>query len=507
MKNITIGIDFGTTNTSVAYMKYNNIWSVFSPECFDLDRNDTIRTNITYKDETNYWIGEDALIHSYEYPDGFVNSLKRQIVSDTLKNAGIKNKSDLDIVSDFLSAIMKKIEPQIPYKTQVGGVAVGVPIGFKDKDKELYLRAMLKAGIYKDYNVAKANTIFVSEPIASVLNYNLLLKDDKRLLVFDFGGGTLDLVIMDMKNIRNANEISPHDVISKKGRLNLGGDDFDKAILENIVVEKYGMRNLKRDLGINRIEDLLSVQEGIELMNQIREAKEELSRYEIATIAFEKGNLKMNIEITKKEYELAISSYLREIRELVLDCLRESGLNSNDIDIVVLSGGSSLTPAVQEILYEIFGRDKIKVNGDAMTSIARGLALRGYDPNAHKYNDILEHDYGVKMKDEYGQKDIIEIVLNKGRKIKELNEEECYKEFELTTNARGKNTFKVSICENNEEIGKAYVPLDEELTNANFKLYFTIDENSDRLELHIYESMWGKKLDIPIENRFFEINK
>lgn len=507
MDNITIGIDFGTTNTSVAYMKYNNAWSIFSPECFDLDRSNTIRSSITYKDENNFWIGQDALKHSYLYPDRFIDSLKRQVVNDTLRNKEFGNKTELDILSDFFSEIMKRVEFQIPYGSVIDGVAIGVPIGFKDRDKELYIRSMVKAGIYDDYKSATKKTIFVSEPIAAILNYNMSLKDDKRVLVFDFGGGTLDLVAMDMKNIRNSNEILAHDVISKIGKLDLGGNDFDRAILENIVIEKYGIRRLKKNLGISRVDDILTVQEGIELMNQIREAKEDLSRYESTTIAFEKGNLEMNLKITREEYELAINSYLVEIRKVVYDCLSEAGLGPNDIEIVVLSGGSSLTPAVQKLLREIFGNNKIQVNGDAMTCIARGLALRGHDPDVNKYNDILEHNYGVKMKDEYNKDDIVEVVLGKGKKINDINTEECYTKFELTREVKDRNVFRVKIYEDNEEIGQAHIPLTEDMINSNFKLYFTIDENSERLELHIYDLAWDRKVDIPMEYKFVEIRK
>lgn len=507
MEEIIIGMDFGTTNTSIAFMKYNNDWTSFTPECFDLDRGEVIRSAITYRDEEIFWIGKDALNYSYDYPMGFIDSLKRQVINNTLRDKAFGNKTELDIMSDFLSWVIKEIEPQIPYGTKVGGVAIGIPIGFKDRHKEFYLRSMVEAGIYDDYKTAYEKTIFVSEPIAAVLNYNVSLKDDKKVLVFDFGGGTLDLVIMDMKNVRKENEISPHDVIAKKGYLDLGGNDFDKAILENIIVEKYGMRNLKRALGINRLEDILTVQEGIELMNEIREAKEELSRYNLGRINFSKGKLKMNLEITRSEYEAAISSYIDDIKALVQDCILESGLNYNEIDLVVLSGGSSLTPIVQEVIRDIFGNDKVKVDGNAMTCIARGLALRGHDPQVNKYNDILEHDYGVRMKDEFGEDSIIEIVLDKGKKIKDINEKEYYKEFELMRRAKGKNAFKVTICENDEVIGDAYIPLSEEMANSKFKLYFTIDENNERLELHIYDSKWDKKVEVPMEYRYIQIKK
>lgn len=509
MEGITIGIDFGTTNTSVAYMKYDNTYMRFVPETFDLGegRDDIIRSSITYMDEDRFWIGGDALNFSYKYPNRYIDSLKRQVIQDELRNKSFGKKTEVDILSDFFSETMKRIELQIPYESVVEGVAIGIPVGFKDRHKDIYLRALVKSGIYDNYELANKKTLFVSEPIAAVLNYNRTLSDNKRILVFDFGGGTLDLVIMDMKNIRTANELSPHDVISKKGKLDLGGNDLDMAILENIVIEKYGMRKLKKDLGISQFGDIWTVQEGIELMANIKDAKEVLSRYEFATIAFEKGNLSMNLDITREEYELAIASYLDEIRDVVNGCLMSAGLRANDIDIVVLSGGSSLTPSVQELLGDIFGINKLQVDGSAMTSIARGLALRGHDSDANKYNDILEHNYGVKIKDEHGKNVSIEYVLKKGEKINDINIGEYHCNFELNRGTRNRNTFRVKICENDEEIAEAHIPLTDDMINSQFKLYFTIDDDNKRLELHIDDLQWGKKVDIPMEYKFIDLNK
>lgn len=179
MQDIIIGIDFGTTNTSVSYMKYNNQWSQFTPECFDLDRSSTIRTLVTYGDGDHFWIGNDALKYSAEYPENFIDSLKKRVINDTLKILNIQRKTDLDIISDFFSEILKRIEPQIISGAKIKGVAIGIPVGFKDKDKELYLRAMVRARLYESLKVAHKNTLFVSEPIAAILNYNLSLKEIK----------------------------------------------------------------------------------------------------------------------------------------------------------------------------------------------------------------------------------------------------------------------------------------------------------------------------------------
>lgn len=506
MDFITIGMDFGTTNTSIAYMKYNNIYSMYTPECFVLDRKPNIRSAITYKNKNHFWIGEEAIDNSYMFPNRYIDSLKRQIVNDTLISMEFDDKKELDIVADFFSSIFKLIEHQMPYDTAIEGIAIGIPVGFKDVHKDLYTKALVRTGIYKNYDDASKKTIFVSEPIAAVLNYNVELQDDKRVLVFDFGGGTLDLVVMDMNNIKRSNEISIHDVISKKGKLDLGGNDFDMAIFENIIVEKFGLRKLKKVLGINRLREVLHVEEGIKLMNEIRLSKEELSKYKQSTIAFEKGKLKINMEITLDEYQLAIAEYLKKIEDLVLSTIQEGGLGPNDIDLVVLSGGSSLTPAVQKLLRNIFGRDKIKVNGDAMTSIARGLALRAHYPESNKYDDILEHNYGIKMKDENNSL-VLENVLKKGQKISTINDGEYHCEFEIIMEAKQKNVFRVKIFENNNEIGEAHIPICRSMVHDKFKLNFKIDENNERLELNIFDLTLEKKVEVPIEYKYIKISK
>ena len=180
-------------------------------------------------------------------------------------------------------------------------------------------------------------------------------------------------------------------------------------------------------------------------------------------------------------------------------------MTSNDIDIVILSGGSSLTPSVQKLLGDIFDRRKIKVEGNAMTTISRGLALRGNDSERNRYNDILEHNYGIMMKDEESKEGAVEVVLTKGSKMDKINNVDFYQEFELTKSGKQRNTFRLKVYENDEEIGVANIPLDDDMKYSTFKLYFTIDNDSKRLELHIWDTKWEKKLDIPIEERFLDL--
>lgn len=509
MNKIMIGIDFGTTNTSIAYMKYDNIWENYRQENFLFKSKSIIKTLITYKDEETFWIGDDALARSYRQPEGFIKSIKRKIIEDEkiyIKSVG---KNEVDIIADILFKLKSDIEIQLPLNTEIGGVVMGIPIGFSDISKNTYIKALVQSGFYSNIEDATKNTVFVSEPIAAVLDYNISLKDNKNIMVFDFGGGTLDLVIMKMQNLGKSNELGKHDVLAKESGLYIGGDDFDKAILEDIVVEKYGARKLKRDLGIASFDEIYEVKDGIELMNAIQIAKEELSRNKIANISVLTPTLEIDIEITREEFELAIQPYIRKIKQRVESCIEQAKITANSIDVVVLAGGSSLVPKVQEVLYEIFGRNKVKVHEDALTTIARGLALRGYNMEETDYSDILEHSYGIKIGKSRGSGSITSEILKKGQKIDEINSTDDYfKEFELTDSGKTKSFFRITVCEDEVEVGTARIPLDKDLMrDSRFKLLFKIDENLDKLKLEIFDITRNVNVNIPIDEQFIKISK
>jgi molecular chaperone DnaK (HSP70) len=499
MNKIAIGIDFGTTNTSIAYMSYNNNNNETYPDCFQIKGRKYAKTLLTYINPDNYYIDEEALNHSYQYPKGFIRSIKRKIANDI--NFTIFDKSSDDIISDYLKVLYKKIEPQLPLESSINRVIMGVPIGFSDKNKNIYLKALSKAGFFDSREEAKIGTVFVSEPIAAVLDYNLTLKENKNVMVFDFGGGTLDMVIMKMDNVIRQNEVHEHDVISKSGNLHLGGDDFDRAILEEIVAEKVGIRKLKRDLKIDSFEDIYIVKDGIELLKAVQIAKEELSSMTLTKLSLISGNLNINVEITRQEFEMAIKQYITKISNAIKDCLREAnqgkGLSPEDIDVVVLAGGSSLVPIIQETLMSIFGRGKVKVHGDSLTSIARGLAVRG--SISDNINDIIEHSYGVKslnINREIYTRDIV----SKGLTIDQINGDKYYYEVELVEEAKGKNSFSIIICEDGKEIGKARVPINQNslMDESFYKIFFKVDKNRETLELYIWDQLRDRKVDIPV---------
>lgn len=512
MSKFMVGVDFGTTNTSITYMLYNNFEDKFYSECFKFKGNDYIKSLITYKDNENYWVGDDALQYKIKYPNRFVKSIKRKLIENEKLNINSLNKNQGNIIADILKYLKNQITKQLPLDTDIEGVIMGVPIGFSDNLKEVYLNALVESGFYSNYEDGKKKSIFVSEPIAAVLDYNLSLKDDKKVLVFDFGGGTLDIVAMQMNNIRQNNELNEHDVLAKGGQLKLGGDDFDKRILEDIIADKVGIRNLKRSLGIVSFDEIDSVYAGIELMRKIQIAKEELSSYNMANVSLKVDDLNLDVDITREEFELAIKPYMKQIKNSILECLSSAnngvGLRANDIDVVVLVGGTSFIPIIQDTVGEIFGENKVKIHKDAMTCIARGLALRGHNYDSTKYSDILEHSYGIEMLDEMGEYPVVCNILKKDGKIKEINTVKFYKEFELNKSSKNKNHFSVTICEDNKTIGKARIPFKKELMrDSKFKLYFVIDEKLNRLELKIYDTNRNQLIEIPLEEKYININK
>jgi hypothetical protein len=143
-----------------------------------------------------------------------------------------------------------------------------------------------------------------------------------------------------------------------------------------------------------------------------------------------------------------------------------------------------------------------------MTSIVRGLALRGHNYDRSKYSDILEHSYGIKMKDERNVNTIISHILKNGQKIKDINTNEYYEEFEITPNSKDKNFFSVVLCEDEAEIGTAHIQFDRMLmADSKFKLFFVIHEELEKLELQIVDITRGRKVDIPIRDRYLSLNE
>lgn len=512
MSKFMIGLDFGTTNTSISYMTYNNIENKYFPECFKFKGNDYIKSVITYMNDTTYWIGDAADQYKIKYPNGFIKSIKRKLIEKDKLNFKNIDKNYCNIITDIIKQLRTQIIRQLPLNSEIEGVVMGIPIGFTDECKNIYLNALTLAGFYNSYEESKSKTIFVSEPIGAVLDYNLTLNENKKIMVFDFGGGTLDIVVMQMNNIKNLNELKEHDVLTKGGIINLGGDDFDRKILEDIIADKIGVRKLKRSLEITSFADIENVQSGMELMKKIQIAKEELSLYNVTNISLKADDLYIDIDITRKEFELAISPYMKRIKEAVEECLSSAndgaGVRESDIDIVVLAGGSSLIPLVEDTLIEIFGESKVKINKDALTCISRGLALRGHNSEHTKYNDILDHSYGIMMLDEDGINSKICNVLKKSQRIKDINAKAYYKEFELSDMAKTKNFFTVTICEDEKEIGNARIPFNKNImSDSKYKVFFVMDENLQRLELLVLDITRDQMVNVPINERYIKIGK
>jgi len=515
MSKFYVGIDFGTTNTSIAYMAYRSSINDYVPENFNLFSSGyTCKTVIGYYNEKDYCIGDIAVRNSTDKcKDNFIKSIKRHIIEGNKIELSVQ-KTYKDIVADYLRAIKEEISRKIPVGKTIDGVVMGVPIGFEEKNKNLFLQALHEAGYYNSLEDAEKNTVFVSEPIAALLDYNESLNKDQTAMVFDFGGGTMDIVVMDLKNISNRNEIEPHEVLAKGGCQTIGGDDIDKAILEDIVVDKIGgVKKLKEALSINLLEDIYKSPDGIGLMDLIRNTKEELSKTKLSYINGYIGNKHIDIEITRDELEVILKRkfvprIITEIDKVLSDANDGYGINPQKIDIVVMAGGSSLIPCIQRALEEKFGYKKVKIHEDAVTTISRGLAIRGHDYDKSKFNDIIEHEYSIKITEADGTKDVIEPVIPKNSKIKVINGGKYKTPFAIKEEVINKNIFSIEIYEDDKRVGKAVIPINSvHIMDNCFELKFVIDENLERIEIKVNQKSTGKELLIPIENRYVTIRK
>src|SRR3989344_3253463 len=332
-----------------------------------------------------------------------MHALKSALRSPFYKGTNIFGKYMTleEMIGFFLSKIRKAANSEVG--EEIDAVTVGRPVHFhsdpsRDKAAENRLLDGVKMAGFKDIK-------FEYEPVGAAKYFlNKFGLKSQKILVFDFGGGTLDTTIMDWDNL----------VLGTDG-VYVGGDLLNSDIFEAKLSEYFGknvtcgnakftvpvhifeqlkswygiinlnspseigvLEEVKRscsDAGaIERLIYLIRTNLGFEIYQAIENAKKNLSQQESARIVFSDGPINVDLEITRAEYEELISPRIEEAKKTVERTLRSAGLEPEQIGAVVRTGGSSLMPIVQRMLEEMFGREKVQMF-DPFTSIAAGFAF------------------------------------------------------------------------------------------------------------------------------------
>jgi molecular chaperone DnaK len=372
VSNKIIGIDLGTTNSVVAVMEGSEPIVITNPE-----GGRTTPSMVAITDGAERLVGQLAKRQSVTNPENTVFSIKRFmgrrpgevdaeekivpykiIVQDDNLGVRIRNKdyTPPEISAMILGNLKETAEAYLGEKVE--RAVITVPAYFNDAQRQATKDAGEIAGL-------KVERI-INEPTAASLAYGLDKKKNEKIAVFDLGGGTFDVSILEVGD-------GVFEVLSTNGDTHLGGDDFDKAFLDYIADE------FKKDQGIDLRSDLMALQR---LKEAAEKAKCELSTsiqtdINLPFITADKSGPKhLQMKVTRAQFEKIVDHLVERVRKPCEQAISDAKLDPKEIDEIILVGGSIRMPAVQAIVKEIFGRDPHKgVNPDEVVAI--GAAIQG----------------------------------------------------------------------------------------------------------------------------------
>ena len=362
-----LGIDLGTTNSVISY--WDN--TTGRPEAIDVSNGFgkiPLPSVVQYRQDENneeWVIGEEAYRSMKIYPETTVRSIKRQMGTNTTVRLGGKDYLPEEISAKILTELVSHAQNLNP-KAEIAGLVVSVPYDFDDAAQKATMRACEIAGL------ADKLICLIKEPNAAALAYNFRhqLTKGERIMVFDFGGGTLDITLFNVAERDDAR--IKIQVISQGGDAEHGGDDVDAILIEacgDFIYNKTGQPASD-----------LAVENQVELIARAREAKERLSGVQRFRIPFTFCIPPFVEQLTREEFHNLIKPFIDKTRKLVLKALRETytgSLTPGDIDRVLLEGGSSQMPWVREMLLDIFS-DESKIYSSERPALDISLGATYY---------------------------------------------------------------------------------------------------------------------------------
>lgn len=346
-----LGIDLGTTNSCAAIIKNGS--PLVIPN-FEGDR--TTPSVIAFTGDHEQLVGGGAKNQSITNPDGTIISVKRKMGTDTKFNVDGRIMSPQEVSAMILKKIKKDSEEFLG--EEIKDAVITVPAYFSDSQRQ----ATKDAGEIAGLNVLR----IINEPTAAALAYGLEHEDDQKILVFDLGGGTFDVSVVSIGD-------GVIEVLATSGNNKLGGDDFDKRIAEWIAGEFYKRHkvDIKKDKNaMQRISE--AAEEAKKTLTHQNSAKINLPFIAIV------DNSPQHIDLTlsKNKFNQLIEPLIKKTEEPIEIALKDAGLKHDDIDKVLLVGGSTRVPAIQENIKRILNKDPLKtLNPDECVAI--GAAVQG----------------------------------------------------------------------------------------------------------------------------------
>ena len=368
-----IGIDLGTTNSCVAVLEGGEPTIITNPE-----GGRTTPSVVGFTKDGDRLIGQAAKRQAVTNPENTIFSIKRFMgrmhdevgteltevpykVEKNSNGACVVNAGDNEYTPPEISAmILQKLKQQAEeyLGTKVSDAVITVPAYFNDSQRQ----ATKDAGKIAGLNVRR----IINEPTAASLAYGLDKKKDEKIAVFDLGGGTFDISILELGD-------GVFEVKSSNGDGHLGGDDFDQKVIDWIADE------FNKSDGIDLRKDAMALQR---LKEAAETAKKELSSSKQTDInlpfvtADASGPKHLNLTLSRAKFEDLVNDLVDRTIQPCMQAIKDAGVSKSEIDEVILVGGSTRIPKIQEKVKEIFGKEPNKsVNPDEV--VALGAAIQG----------------------------------------------------------------------------------------------------------------------------------
>lgn len=345
-----IGIDLGTTNSAVAVLEGKEPKIITNPE-----GNRTTPSVVAFKDG-EIQVGEVAKRQAITNPNTIVSIKRHMGEADYKVKVGDKSYTPQEISAFILQYIKKFSEDYLG--EEVKDAVITVPAYFNDAQRQ----ATKDAGKIAGLNVQR----IINEPTASALAFGLNKDQDEKVLVYDLGGGTFDVSVLQLGD-------GVFQVLSTNGDTHLGGDDFDHRIMDWLI------KNFKDENGVDLSKDKMAMQR---LKDAAEKAKKDLSGVSSTHISLpfisagESGPLHLEADLTRAKFDELTSDLVEKTKIPFDNALKDAGLTVNDIDKVILNGGSTRIPAVQKAVKEWAGKEPDhSINPDE--AVALGAAIQG----------------------------------------------------------------------------------------------------------------------------------
>ncbi len=345
-----IGIDLGTTNSCVAVLEGGDPVVIANAE-----GNRTTPSIVAFTKSGERLVGETAKRQAITNPDRTIVSIKREMGTDYSVEIDGAKHSPQDISAMVLSKLKADAESYLGEK--VTEAVITVPAYFSDAQRQ----ATKDAGRIAGLDVKR----IINEPTAAALSYGLdKTEDQQKILVYDLGGGTFDVSVLEIGD-------GVFEVLATNGNNHLGGDDFDKVVMDFLA------ESFQKEHGVDLRQDKMSHQR---LKEAAEKAKKELSTVNTTNInlpfitATAEGPLHLNMDLTRAKFDALSAHLVQKSIEPMEKAMKDAGVTASDLNQIILVGGSTRIPAVQEAVKKVTGKDPHKgINPDECVAVGAAI--------------------------------------------------------------------------------------------------------------------------------------